>query len=135
MAFGIGWGRSGFMDDMGFAWRYGWITAPPIAAAYFTWLLCDGRLATYAPRLLALAVLVFAPVNVISGFRDAEKKIRPFEAAWEADVRAGHMADEVVSRTLARRTSGPLRREIANTMRLMRDHGYTYYGSLGREAP
>ena len=25
LAFGIGWGRSGFHDDMGFAWRYGWL--------------------------------------------------------------------------------------------------------------
>src|SRR5262245_17411480 len=25
VAFGIGWGRSGFLSDMGFAWRYGWI--------------------------------------------------------------------------------------------------------------
>lgn len=134
VAFGIGWGRSGFHNDMGFAWRYGWITVPPVAAAYFTWLLRGGRVAQYAPRLLALALLVIAPVNTVSGFLDAETRVRPAEAAIEADVRAGRTADEVVERNFPDYPPA-LRRDMAGAMRRMRDHGYAYYQSLGREAP
>jgi hypothetical protein len=73
VAFGIGWGRSGFHNDMGLAWRYGWITFPPIAAAYFTWLLRGGRVSAYGSAALAGVALLFAPINTISGFREAER--------------------------------------------------------------
>ena len=86
VAFGIGWGRSGFYKDMGFAWRYGWITFPPIAAAYFAWLLCGGRVARYGPGGLLVIAMIFAPVNTISGYIDGERKLKPFQDAWEADV-------------------------------------------------
>jgi hypothetical protein len=134
VAFGIGWGRSGFHNDMGFAWRYGWITLPIVFAAYFTWLLRGGRVAAYGTYALAFVALAFAPLNTGSGFRDAEKRVRPLETAWEADVRAGKLADEVVRKNLPEYRD-PARQEVIDTMRLMRDSGYAYYESLGREAP
>jgi hypothetical protein len=134
VAFGIGWGRSGFHNDMGFAWRYGWLTFPPVAAAYFTWLARGGRFATYGPRLLALAALVVSQVNVVSGFVNAETSVKPAEAAWAADVRAGRTADEVVRAHLPHYPPA-VRREVADALRRMRDHGYAYYGALGREGP
>jgi hypothetical protein len=134
VAFGVGWGRSGFHDDMGFAWRYGWLTFPPIAASYFTWLLRSGRVSQYGPAALLVVVLILCPVNVVSGFRDAETKMRPFEVAWEADVRAGMTADEVVGKHFSKEPP-TLQRLMADDLRLMRDHRYLYYESLGREEP
>jgi hypothetical protein len=134
VAFGIGWGRSGFHNDMGFAWRYGWITAPAVWAAYFTWLVRPGRVSTYGPAALAVAALLLFPANEASGYLDAERKVRPFEAAWEADVRAGRTAAEVFDRHHPG-WSDPFRREAIAAMRLMRDRRYTYYESLGAEAP
>jgi hypothetical protein len=134
VAFGIGWGRSGFHDDMGFAWRYGWLTFPPIAASYFTWLLWGGRVSQYGSTGLLAVALIFGPVNTISGFRDAEIKLRPFEVAWEADVRAGMTADEVVARHFPKEPPA-LQRLMADDLQLMRDHRYAYYESLGQEKP
>ena len=134
VAFGIGWGRSGFLDDMGFAWRYGWLTAPAVWAAYFTWLLRGGRVSTYGPAALAIVALVLFPVNEGSGFRDGETEVRPRELAWQADVRGGLTATEMADRYYPR-VGNPFRRELIEAMRLMRDHRYTYYESLGREGP
>jgi hypothetical protein len=134
VAFGIGWGRSGFIDDMGFAWRYGWITSPFVVATYFTWLLWGGRVATYGPAAVALMALVLAPVNIASGFLNGEKSIRPFQAAWEADVRVGKSAEEIVE-THFKDYRGSAQREVIEAMRLMRDRRYAYYESLGREQP
>jgi hypothetical protein len=134
LAFGIGWGRSGFHNDMGLAWRYGWITVPPILAAYFAWLLRGGRVSQDGPFVLFVAMLVFMPVNEFSGFWDAEQKVRVHERAWEEDVRAGSTATEVTNRRIPEDQAGA-RPRIARMMRLMRDHRYTYYESLGRESP
>jgi len=134
VSFGIGWGRSGFHNDMGFAWRYGWIVFPPVAAAYFTWLLQGGRISFHGPAILFIVVACVTPVNVVSGFRDAETKLRVFEQAWEADVRSGLTADEMIARHFPNYHE-PLRSETANSLRLMRDHRYSYYESLGREHP
>ena len=134
VAFGIGWGRSGFDGNMGFAWRYGWITSPFVMATYFTWLLSGGRVATYGPAAVALMALVLAPVSIASGFLDGEKKIRSVETALEADVRAGKSAEEIVE-TRFKDYRGSARREVIEAMRLMHDRRYAYYESLGREQP
>lgn len=133
VAFGIGWGRSGFQFDMGFAWRYGWLVAPALWAAYFTWVLIGGRVATSGPVAMMLVALAVAPVNSVSGFLDAERKVKPFEDAWEADVRAGLPPDEIVRRHFPDHGAGTVRR-IAEAMQLMRKHRYAYYESLGEEA-
>lgn len=134
VSFGIGWGRSGFHNDMGFAWRYGWIVFPPVAAAYFAWLLRCGRLSRHGPAALFIVVACLTPVNVASGFRDAETKLRPSEEAWEADVRSGLTADQMIAKHFPNYHE-PLRGEIAKSLQLMRDHRYSYYESLGRESP
>ena len=134
VAFGIGWGRSGFLDDMGFAWRYGWLTAPAVWAAYFTWLLCGGRVSVYGPVVLAVAAAIAAPINSVSGFLDGEKKVRPFEAAWEADVRAGMPADQLADKHFPDYPDAA-RRQIADAVRLMRERRYAYYDSPTPEGP
>jgi hypothetical protein len=134
IALGIGWGRSGFHSDMGLAWRYGWITAPAVWVAYFTWLLRGSRVSTYSIAALALAALVVFPINEGSGFRDAEIGVYRAEREWEADVRSGLTASEVADRHFPR-SGEPFRHEVIEAMRLMRAHGYTYYESLGTEGP
>lgn len=134
VAFGIGWGRSGFRDDMGFAWRYGWIAAPPIFASYFTWILWGGRVSLYGPSVLALVIGLLSAIGTISGFIDGETVIRKHEREIEADVRSGMTADEVVARHFQNCAAG-LQVEIATAMRRMRDHRYAYYEALGREEP
>ena len=131
VAFGIGWGRSGFFDDKGFAWRYGWVTWSPIAAAYFTWLMRGDRVSTYLTMALSLLVLVVTPVNSISGFRDAETTMRPFQMEWEADVRAGWTAEAIVEKRFG--DARPV--GMIESMRLMRDRRYAYYELLGQENP
>jgi hypothetical protein len=131
---GIGWGRSGFHRDMGLAWRYGWLTAPAVWAAYFTWLVPGGRVSTYGPAALAIGAAVLFPVNEGSGFRDAEYTVRPFEIAWEADVRDGLTAGQVVNRHFPN-AGASFRHDVIDAMHRMRDHRYTYYESLGTEVP
>ncbi|MBO0699916.1 MAG: hypothetical protein J2P46_16075, partial [Zavarzinella sp.] len=132
VAFGIGWGRSGFLDDMGFAWRYGWVTGPAVWAAYFTWLICGGRVSVYGPLALFGVALILAPFNTASGFLDAEKVLRPRENAWEADARAG-MSEEQLARTHYPDYGPTGQAEIREAVRLMRAHRYTYYESPGEE--
>ena len=134
VSFGIGWGRSGFQNDMGFAWRYGWIVFPPVAAAYFAWLLRGGRVSIYGPAVLFIVAVCVTPVNVISAFHDAETKLLVSEQAWEADVRSGLTADQMIAKHFPNYHE-PLRSKMANALRLMRDRRYTYYESLGREHP
>jgi hypothetical protein len=134
VAFGIGWGRSGFHNEMGLAWRYGWITAPAIWAAYFTWVRRGGNVSRYGPAALATVALVVFPINEGSGFRDGETVVRPAEAQWEADVRSGLTATEMADKHYPG-TGDPFRHELMEAMRLMREHRYTYYEALGTEAP
>ena len=134
VAFGIGWGRSGFHDDMGFAWRYGWLTVPAVLAGYFALLTAGGRLAAVGPVVFALALVPVAVVNEVSGFRDGEKNVRPRETAWEADVRAGLPADELAARHYPDYSAGG-QKMIAAAVRTMRAHGYSYYSSPGGEGP
>jgi hypothetical protein len=134
VGFGIGWGRSGFHDDMGFAWRYGWLTAPGIWVAYFTWLVRGGRVGTYGPAALAFVALVLFPVNEASGFIDGEEKVRRADAALEATVRAGPTVDEMM-RTRFATLPKDWQDRIAQSLRAMRDHHYTYYGALAGEGP
>ena len=134
VAFGIGWGRSGFHRDMGMAWRYGWLTFPPIAAGYFTWLLRGGRVSIYAPMALLALMLILAPVNCISGFLDAETNLRRNEDIWEADVRSGLTADQLIAKHYPDYPPAS-RDQMAAIVRLMRDHHYAYYDALGREEP
>lgn len=130
VAFGIGWGRSGFHDDMGFAWRYGWLTVPAVLAAYFAWLTGGGRMAGYGPGVLAVALVNLALVNEVSGFRDGERHVRAFDAAWRADVRAGVPAGVLADRHFPDYPAGA-RRQVAAAVRTMRAHGYSYYSSAG----
>jgi hypothetical protein len=134
VAFGIGWGRSGFHNDMGLAWRYGWITVPAVWAAYFTWLIRGGRVSTYGLAVLAVVALALFPINEGSGFRDAETVVRPTEVEWEAEVRSGLTATQMVDQHYPR-AGDPFHREMIEAMLLMRARQYTYYDSLGPEAP
>jgi hypothetical protein len=134
VAFGIGWGRSGFMDDMGFAWRYGWLTVPAVLAGYFALMTDKPRLATFGPMMFALALVPIAIVNEVSGFRDGETAVRAFETAWQADVRAGMPADELAARHFPDYSDGG-RHMIATAVRTMRAHGYSYYSPAGGEGP
>jgi hypothetical protein len=132
VAFGIGWGRSGFHSDMGFAWRYGWLTAPAVWTAYFTWLARGGRVSTYGPAAIAFVALVLFPINDASGFRDAETVVRPGQMIWKADIQRGLTATEMVDRHYPE-MGEPFRSSMIEAMRLMRAHRITYYESLGAE--
>jgi hypothetical protein len=115
---------------MGFAWRYGWITAPAVWAAYFTWVLWGGRVSVYGPWALLGAAVVVAPINTVSGFRHAERVLRPFAEAWEADVRSGMPPGRLVQKHFPE--VGPAGwSEMVEALRLMRAHRYLYYESLG----
>jgi hypothetical protein len=80
-----------------------------------------------------VAAAMVAPVNSISGFLDAEHK-RPRELNWEADVRAGRTANEMARKYFPESSAG-FQQQVADALRLMRDHRYAYYESLGRESP
>jgi hypothetical protein len=134
VAFGIGWGRSGFYNDMGFAWRYGWVTAPAVWAGYFTCVLWGGRVSVYGPWALLAAAVVVTPINTVSGFRHAERNLRPFAEAWQADVQAGMAPGQLVRKHFPE--VGPAAwPEMVDALRVMRAHRYTYYESLGAEEP
>lgn len=126
IAFGIGWGRSGFHDDMGFAWRYGLLLMPTLWGMVLAFTLyARGRVVPYALLLLAIVV---TPVNIISGFRDAER-LRIHEEVWEADVRAGLPATELVDKHFPEYPAA-VQRQIATQVQMLRQHQYAYYRPL-----
>jgi len=78
--------------------------------------------------------LALFPINEGSGFRDAETVVRPTEVKWEADVCRGLTATQMVDQHYPR-AGDPFRGEMIEAMLLMRARQYTYYESLGPEAP
>jgi hypothetical protein len=78
--------------------------------------------------------VVVAPINTVSGFRHAERVLRPFAEAWEADVRRGMPSRELVRAHFPE--VGPAGwQEMVEALRVMRTHRYLYYESLGEEEP
>lgn len=127
VAFGIGWGRSGFVNEMGFAWRYGWITLPALITLWFACLLSrDKRLSQKFLNLLAILTLVSAPINCVTGFRDAERGIKTVEQKWEAWVRDGLGPREITLLAFPD-VSESFREEMIGAMELMRKNRYNYY--------
>jgi hypothetical protein len=128
VALGIGWGRSGFYDDMGFAWRYGLLLAPTLWGVYIAFVQAGPRWSAGASYTLFAFLLVATPVNSLSGFRDGERLLAR-ERAWEADVRAGLTASELLAK------HQPNCPHWAEALRLFRRHHYAYYAALGEDAP
>lgn len=79
LSFGIGWGRSGFYDNMGFAWRYGWLTFPAIYCLWFTPVIAQYRFGRWIANLSGLLLLSATPMNIECGFRVAETDFREME--------------------------------------------------------
>ena len=133
--FGIGWGRSGFEDEMGFAWRYGWITLPGLVTMWFACLMNPAqKFVARMPALLAFGVLLMTPFNIASGFRDAEKLLRPTQLQWEKSVREG-VPDREIIRRMYPDISIEIREHMLRSMRLMRKNRYTYYEFLNESEP
>ncbi|WP_157368606.1 hypothetical protein [Zavarzinella formosa] len=129
VSFGIGWGRSGFEDDMGFAWRYGWITLPALFTIWFACLM--DRSSQKLERLLgafAAAVVIMTPINIVSGFRDGEKRVLPVEKEWEQWVREGKSPLEITKKFYP--DDDEVRKRIIAAMRLLKKNRYTYYEML-----
>jgi hypothetical protein len=140
MAFGIGWGRSGWGENanMGLAPRYGWIMWPGLAAIYFLWMLYGGPvLSRRVPAALCLAVIAFLPFNIGTGIVEGEKHLEE-SRRWEAAVRAGDTDDELIEKFYSGYSNPEVQEEIQGrvrvALRLMRARHISYYFPL-REPP
>lgn len=130
VAFGIGWGRSGFVDDMGFAWRYGWITAPGIISVWFAILLgCRSISAQKVLGAFAIFILGLSPINIFSGFRDAERRVLDVEINWKNMVLTGSTSREIAI-WASPDASDSFHEEMRRAMRILKRNRYTYYEHL-----
>ena len=134
VSFGIGWGRSGFEDDMGFAWRYGWITLPALFTMWFACLLDRSRWATRFLWVFAIGVTVMTPINVVSGFLDGEKRRYMIERQWEQWVRDGKSPEEIAKKFYPD-DAEEVRARMISAMRLLKKNRYTYYELLREGDP
>ena len=134
VSFGIGWGRSGFEDDMGFAWRYGWITVPALLTMWFAALRDGARWADRFLWVFAAGVLVMTPINVASGFLDGEKRRSLIDREWEEWVRAGKSPEEIAQRFYPD-DAPEVRERMVSAMLVLKKNRYTYYELLREGDP
>ena len=80
-------------------------------------------------NLLAILTLVITPINVLSGFRDAELRVRSVEKEWEEWVRDGVGPREITLRVHPN-ISESFREVMIDAMRLMKKNRYNYYELL-----
>jgi len=65
----VGWGRAGYVPEIGIPLRYVSISLPAFIAAYFIWTTATSPWALTVQRGLALAMLLLLPVNTVAGHR------------------------------------------------------------------
>ena len=136
MAFGIGWGRSGFGPNanMGLAGRYGWIMWPGLAGIYFLWLLYGGEvLSKRVPMALCLAVMVMLPFNIGTGIVEGER-YREFTQQWDEAVREG-VSDEELIDLFHPKDYPHVQQRIRVALRLLRAGAIGYYFPLREPTP
>jgi hypothetical protein len=135
MAFGIGWGRSGFTTKtgepsfMGLQSRYGWIAWPAIGAIYFQWLIFGSeRLARWVPIVMFGIVVVMLPFNIGTGIQEGEK-FKAYNEQWEQSVRQGMGDDELIQKYYWN-YYGELKERMQVGLYLLRKHHIQYFRPL-----
>lgn len=137
MAFGIGWGRSGFVQAngepgfMAHAARYSWITWPALGAIYYMWMLYGGpRTSRWVPIGLFGTMAVMLPINIATGFIEGEKH-KEREAKWEKSVRDGMSDHELIRNYYEAYYHDPrLRERMLIGLHLLRKNRIQYYRPL-----
>jgi hypothetical protein len=143
MAFGIGWGRSGFVQEngepgfMAHAARYSWITWPALGAIYYMWMLYGGpRTSRWVPIVLFGTMAIMLPINIATGFIAGEEH-KEQQKKWEKSVREG-MSDDELIRTYheGHYYNQRLRERMLTGLHLLRKNRIQYYRPLpGRPDP
>ncbi len=135
VAFGIGWGRCGFLGDdegpgyMGMAARYTGLVWPALGTAYFLFLIYGSpRFSKWGPFLLLMIAALMFPFNVATGFIEGERS-RQRAALWEQSVRSG-MDDEALIEKFYGRNPEYIKERMRTALRLLRQHRLVYYRPL-----
>lgn len=135
MAFGIGWGRSVFVQAngepgfMGHSSRYSWITWPALGAIYYLWMLYGTpRTSRWVPTVLFGTLAIMLPFNVATGFIEGEKH-RHHNKEWEQSVRDGMSDEELIDRYYPN-YYGELKERMRVGLYLLRKNRIQYYRPL-----
>ena len=97
-ATGTGWGRAGYVPDIGLPLRYVSLVLPAFIASYLTWVESTSLAAKAVQRGLALTLLLLVPVNTVAGHRLFGDWYHEGMTNLEADLNRGIPIDELAIR-------------------------------------
>ena len=118
-----GWGRAGYVPEIGIPLRYVSLVLPAFVASYLTWVAVGSRLAVAAQRGLAAALLVLLPVNTVAGHRLFADWYHQGMTALEADLDRGVPIDELAVRHGRFLVHWWQPAQVARHMRMLHDAG------------
>ncbi|MEO5896001.1 MAG: hypothetical protein ABIS06_09895 [Vicinamibacterales bacterium] len=97
-AAGTGWGRAGYVPDIGLPLRYVSLVLPAFIASYLTSVGSSSAIAKSVQRGLALTLLLLVPVNTVAGHRLFGDWYHEGMMNLEADLDRGVPIDELAVR-------------------------------------
>jgi len=127
-AAGVGWGRAGYVPDIGIPLRYVSISLPAFIAGYLMWIGSGSQWRSVVQRGLALAMLVLLPFNTTAGHRFFADWYHEGMTELRADLDRGMPIDQIAvrhNRFLVHWWQPP---ELERHMRMLQDAGIGPFG-------
>lgn len=125
---GVGWGRAGYVPEIGIPLRYVSISLPAFIAAYLLWIDSGSRCARHVQRGLAMVMLVLLPVNTIAGQRFFADWYYDGMTALRADLARGVPVGEIAVRYNRFLVHWWTPAELERHMWMLRDAGIGPFG-------
>ena len=97
-AAGVGWGRAGYVPEIGIPLRYVSISLPAFISAYLLWTVSTSRWAAAVQRGLAIVMLALLPTNTVAGHRFFADWYHEGMTEVRADLMRGVPIDQLARR-------------------------------------
>lgn len=134
-AAGVGWGRAGYVPEIGIPLRYVSISLPAFIAAYLLWIGSGSRWERFIQRGLAVAMLVLLPFNTVAGYRHFADWYHEGMTALAADIRRGVPVEELAVRYNRFLVHWWQPSELERHMRMLQEAGVGPLGEALASAP
>jgi len=95
---GVGWGRAGYVPEIGIPLRYVSISLPAFISAYLLWTVSTSRWAAAVQRGLAIVMLALLPTNTVAGHRFFADWYHEGMTEVRADLMRGVPIDQLARR-------------------------------------
>lgn len=127
-AAGAGWGRAGYVPEIGIPLRYVSLVLPAFVAAYLTWVVSPPPASRLVPRALALALLILLPFNTQAGHRFFGDWYAAGMREVQADIDRGVPLDELAVRHQPFLVHWWSPAQLAERMRMLHEAGVAPFG-------